>query len=83
MKKTNSCCEHRKTIAEELLEHDTKNIPQSLCKDGKNDIELYHDLKAEITKWFNSPTFVMLPYDQEGKPVIVVEMSPLIRAEAL
>ena len=79
----NSCCEHRKTIAEELLEHDTKNIPQSLCKDGKNDIELYHDLKAEITKWFNSPTFVMLPYDQEGKPVIVVEMSPLLRAEAL
>ena len=82
LKKMNSGCQHRKTIAEKLFEHDTNNTPQSLCKDGKNGIELYHDLKAEITKWFNSPTFVILPYDQEGKPVVVVEMPPLIRAKA-
>ena len=54
-----------------------------MCKDGKNGIELFHDLKAEITKRFNSPTSVMLPLDQEGKPAIVVQMSPLIRAKAL
>ena len=82
LKKMNSGCQHRKTIVEELFEHDTNNIPQSLSKDAKNGIELYHNLKAEITKWFNSPSFVMLPYDQEGKPAIVVEMSPLIRAKA-
>ena len=53
-----------------------------MCKDGKNGIELFHDLKAKITKRFNSPTSVMLPHDQEGKPAIVVQMSPLIRAKA-
>ena len=69
-------------MAEELFEHEINNTPQSLCKDGKNGIELYHDLKAEITKRFNSPASVMLPHDQEGKPAIVVEMSPLTRAKA-
>ena len=63
-------------MAEELLEQEINNIPQSLCKDGKNGIELYHDLKAEITKRFFSPTSVVLPHNQEGKPAIVVEMSP-------
>ena len=51
-------------MAEELFEQEINNIPQSLCKDGKNGIELHHDLKAEINKWFNSPTSVMLPHDQ-------------------
>ena len=83
LKKLNSACEHRKTMAEELFEHEINNIPQSLCKDGKNGIKLYHDLKAEITKRFNSSTSVMLPHDQEGKPAIVVEVSPLMRAKAL
>ena len=69
-------------MAEELFEQEINNIPQSLCKDGKNGIELYLDLKAEITKRFNSPTSVMLPHGQEGKPAIVVEMSPLIRDKA-
>ena len=82
LKKMNSTCEHRKTMAEELFEHEINNTPQRLCKDGKNGIELYHDLKAEITKRFNSPASVMLPHDQKGKPAIVVEMSPLIRAKA-
>ena len=49
----------------------------------KNGIKLYHDLNAEITKRFNSSTSVMLPHDQEGKPAIVVEVSPLMRAKAL
>ena len=82
----NSACEHRKTMAEELFEHEINNIPQSLCKDGKKGIELYHGSKAEITKRLNSPytlpTSVMLPHDQEGKSAIVAEMSPLIRAKA-
>ena len=82
LKKMNSGCEHRKTIAEEPFGHETNNIPQSLCKDSKNGIKLYHELKSEITKWFSSPIFVKLPHDQEGKPVIVVDMSPLIRAKA-
>ena len=69
-------------MAEELFEQEINNIPQRLCKDGKNGIELYHDLKAGITKRFNSPASVILPHDQECKPAIVVEMSPLIRAKA-
>ena len=69
-------------MAEELFEQEINNIPQRLCKDGKNGIELYHDLKADITKRFNSPASVILPHDQEGKPAIVVETSPLIRAKA-
>ena len=40
-------------MVEELFEHDIKNIPQSLYKDGKKSIELYHGSKAEITKRFN------------------------------
>ena len=76
LKKMNSACEHRKTMAEEPFEQEINNIPQSLCKDGKNGIELYHDLKAEITKRSFSPTSVVLPHNQEGKPAIVVEMSP-------
>ena len=80
LKKMNSACEHRKTMAEELFEHEINNIPQSLWKDDKK------GSKAEITKRFNSPctlsTSVMLPQDQEGKSAIVVEMSPLIRAKA-
>ena len=34
----NSACENKKTMAEQLFEHETNNIPQSLCKDGKNGI---------------------------------------------
>ena len=65
----------------ELFEQEINNIPQSLFKYGKNGIKLYHGSKAEITKKFNSPTFVMLPHDQEVKADIVVEMSPMIRAK--
>ena len=68
-------------MVEELFEHDIKNIPQSLYKDGKKSIELYHGSKAEITKRFNWPTSVMLPHDQQGKPAIAVEMPSLIRAK--
>ena len=67
--------------SKELFEQEIKNIPQSLCKDDKNCVELHHDLKVEVTKWFNSPTSVMIPHDQEGKPAIVVEMPPSIRAK--
>ena len=42
LKKMNSTGEHRKIMAEQLFEHEINNIPQSLCKDGKNGIELYH-----------------------------------------
>ena len=56
LKETNSACEHRKTMAEKLFEHEINNIPQSLCKDSKNDIKLYHGSKTEITKRFNSQT---------------------------
>ena len=78
----NSVLEHRKTVAEELFEHEIKNISRSLCKDGKNGIELHHGIKAKITKRFNSPTSVMLPHDQEGNSSIVVKMSSLITAKA-
>ena len=37
-KKMNSTCEHRKTIAEHLFEHEINIIPRSLCEDGKNGI---------------------------------------------
>ena len=81
LKKMNSACEIRKTMtmAEHLFEHEIKNIPQSLCKDG---IELFHGSKVQISKRFNSPTSMMLPHDQEDKSAIVVEMSPSIRAKA-
>ena len=69
-------------MAKELFEHEINNIPQSLFNNGKNGIKLYHGLEAEITKWFNSSTSVMLPHDQEGKSATVVEMSSLIIAKA-
>ena len=69
-------------MAKEQFQHKINNIPQSLFKDGKNGIILYHGLEAEVTKWFNSSTSVMLPHDQEGKSATVVEMSSLIRAKA-
>ena len=59
-----SACKERKAIVEELIKHEINNIPQSLCKDSKNSIELYHGSKAEITKRFNSLTSVMLPHNQ-------------------
>ena len=77
----NSACKHRKAMAKELFKYEINNISQSLSKDGKNAIELYHGSKAEITKWFNSPTSVVLPHDQEGKSTIVIEMPLLIRAK--
>ena len=66
-----------------MFRNEINNIPQSLCKDGKNGIELYHESKSEITKRFNSPASVMLPHDQEGKSDIAVEMSPIIWVKAL
>ena len=51
-------------MVEELFEHEIKNIPRSLYRDGKKSIELYHGSKPEITKQFNWPTSVMLPHDQ-------------------
>ena len=33
-------------MAEQLFEHEINNIPQSLCKDGKNGIQLYLGSKA-------------------------------------
>ena len=68
----NSACKHRNAMAKELFEHEINDIPQSPSKDGKNGIELYHASKAEITKRFNLPTSVMLPYDQEAKSAIHV-----------
>ena len=50
----NSASEHKKTMAEELFERKINNIPQTLCKDGKNGIKLYYDFKVDITKRFNS-----------------------------
>ena len=82
LKKMNSACEYRKDLAKELFEQEINNIPQSLCVDGKNGIELYHGSKSEITKRFHSPTSVVLPYELEAKSSIVIEMSPLIKAKA-
>ena len=82
LKETTSACEYRKTMAEKPFEHEFNNIPQSLCKDNKNGIKLYHASKAKITERFNSSTSVMLPHHQKGTPAIVVEMSSLIRAKA-
>ena len=70
---------HNEKLCEELFEHEINIIPQSLCKDRKNGIKLYHGSKAEITKRFNSPISVILPHDQEGKSAIVVETSPVRR----
>ena len=33
-------------MAEQRFEHEINNIPQSLCKDGKNGIQLYLGSKA-------------------------------------
>ena len=38
----NSACEHRKAMFDKPFEHEINNIPQSLCKDGKIGIDLYH-----------------------------------------
>ena len=69
-------------MANKLFEQEINNIPQSLCVDGKNGIELYHSSKSEITKRFQSPTSVVLPYELEAKFPNVIEMSPLIKAKA-
>ena len=81
LKKMNSACEYRKDLVKELFEQEVNNIPQSLCVDGKNGIELYHGSKSEITKRFHSPTSVVLPYELEARSSIVIEMSPLIKAK--
>ena len=80
LKKMNSACEHRKTMAAALFQHEINNIPQSLCIDGTNGIEMYHGSKADVAKRFS--TCVMLPQDRQGKSSIVIEMSPLVRAKA-
>ena len=67
-------------MATALFEHEILDIPQSLCVDGTNGIEMYHGSKADIVKRFR--TSVMLPQDLNGKSSIVIEMSPLIRAKA-
>ena len=82
LKKMNSACEHRKAMAEKLFTQEINNIPQSLSKDGKNGIELYHGQKSEITKRFISATSMILPSDHDSKSALVIEMSPLIRAKA-
>ena len=78
LKKMNSACEYRKDLAKKLFEQEINNIPQSLCVDGKNGIELSHGSKSEITKRFHSPKSIVLPY----KSSIVIEMLPLIKAKA-
>ena len=79
----NSACEYRKDLAKELFQQKINNIPQSLCVDGKNGIELYHGSKSEFTKRFHSPTFVVvLPHELEAKSSIIIEMLPLIKAKA-
>ena len=75
VKKINSPCKHKKTMMNCL----NMKLTISLSKDGKNGTKLHHGLKAEVTKWFNSLTSLMLPYDQEGESDILVEMSPTIR----
>ena len=35
-------------MVEELFEHEIKNIPRSLYRDGKKVIELYHGSEPEI-----------------------------------
>ena len=65
-----------------MFEQEINNIPQSLCVDGKNSIELYHGSKSEITKRFHSPTTVVLSYELEAKSSIVIEMSQLIKTKA-
>ena len=50
LKKMNSACEYRKDLAKELFEQEINNIPQTLCVDNKNGIELYHGSKSEITE---------------------------------
>ena len=69
-------------MAQDLFEQEINNIPQSLCVDGKYGIELCHGSKSEITEWFHSLTYVVLPYELEAKSSIVIEMLPLIKAKA-
>ena len=83
LKKMNSACERRKTMVEELFEHETNNILQSLCKGGKTGIELRHSSKAEITKRFDSPMSVVLPHDQKSKSAIIAEISPITELKLL
>ena len=45
----NSACEHIKTMNKERFEPKINSVPQSLCKYGKNGIELYHASKVKIT----------------------------------
>ena len=82
LKKMNSACEYRKDLAKELFEQEINNIPQALCLDGTNGIELYHGSKSEITKPFHFQTSVALPYELEAKSSIVIGISPLIKAKA-
>ena len=58
-KKMNSACEHIKTMNKERFEPKINSVPQSLCKCGKNGIELYHASKVKITKQFKSTISVM------------------------
>ena len=52
LKKMNSACENRKTLAKELFQHEINNIPQSICVSGKRGIELYHGSKSKINPSF-------------------------------
>ena len=78
----NSACEYRKDLVKELFEQEINNIPQTLCVDGKNGIELYHGSKSEITEPFHSQTSVLLPYELEATSSIVIGIWPLIKAKA-
>ena len=68
-------------MARELFEQAINNIPQNLCINSKNGIELYHGSKSEITKQFHSPTSILLPYELEAKSSVVIEMLPLIKVK--
>ena len=82
LKKMNSACESRRTLAKQLFQHEINNIPQSICVIVKKGIELFHGSKCGITKRFPSPTSTAPGYDQEAKSAIVLEMSPIIKAKA-
>ena len=71
-----SACEQRPKLAQTVFEHEILNFQQSLAT---NSVKMYHGTKSDLTKRFSAFCNPQLPF-KECKSAIVIEMSPLIRA---
>ena len=71
-----NACEHRPEIAKIVFGNETLNDPQSL---GKRYNTMYHGSKSELRKRFFKYSINKIPKNAE-KSAIIIEMSPLIRA---